>query len=377
VTGAVWIALAALAFLGALWAASGLAGLLHAIVYAVAVLPGIVLGTRLFGPHHPAGWVAGAALGYGSTQLAIWLPIFAGFPSAIAFTATWLVGAAALAWTARRVTSPAVALPPWSGADTRALALVLLLVPMLMGPPYRNLGAADETGTRYYRAYFTADFVWHTALAAELGRYASPPRNPYMASREMNYYWTYFLLPAAVAEEGPGPLADVQRVLKANAMVSGLLLVAMVFLVARAAVPVPWAAAVAVALGVLASSAEGTFVLQQLWRAGRPLAAVEDMNIDAITAWQFSGLRVDSLARGLWYNPQHSFACTLGLVSTLIAAVAGAAAPRAAIWLAGVTLGLSTIFNPFVGAVFSLIYGASVAIDAARRGTFVAAILRH
>ena len=48
-------------------------------------------------------------------------------------------------------------------------------------------------GTRWYRAYFTADFVWHTALTAELGRYDSPPRNPYMASQALHYYWTYYL----------------------------------------------------------------------------------------------------------------------------------------------------------------------------------------
>ena len=35
---------------------------------------------------------------------------------------------------------PALALRPWTRADTIALCLVLLLVPALMGLPYRNLG---------------------------------------------------------------------------------------------------------------------------------------------------------------------------------------------------------------------------------------------
>ena len=65
-----------------------------------------------------------------------------------------------------------------------------------MGPPYANLGRADAEGNRYYRAYFTADFLWHSALAFELGKFSLPPRNPYLAPRAMNYYWTYFLLPA-------------------------------------------------------------------------------------------------------------------------------------------------------------------------------------
>ena len=60
---------------------------------------------------------------------------------------------------------------------------------------------------RYYRAYFTADFVWHMALTAEMARFEMPPRNPYMADRGLNYYWTYFLVPADAerGRSGPGP----------------------------------------------------------------------------------------------------------------------------------------------------------------------------
>jgi hypothetical protein len=372
-----WTAASGGAFLVALWLASGISGLLYALLYALAVTPGVVLGRRIVGPRHPAGWIVGAVLGYGATQLAIWLPVFAGLASAAAFSAVWLVEAAALIWVARRLPNPVMPLAPATGADVRALALTLLLVPILMGPPYRNVGAADETGTRYYRAYFTADFVWHTALAAELGRYTSPPKNPYMASRDIHYYWTYFLLPAVVAHEAPAPLDDVQRALKANAMLSALLVVGMLFLLTRTAVHSPGVAALAVMLGVLAASAEGSFVLQQLWRAGRPWMAVTDLNIDAITAWQFEGLRIDGIPRGLWYNPQHSVACALGLVSTVVAATAGAAAPGGAIWLSGAALGLATTFNPFVGAVFSLIYAAAVIIDAARGRDLVRVLVRH
>ena len=372
-----WIAVAGAVFATALWTATGSAGLLYAVLYAVAVAPGAVLGRRLAGDRHPAGWIAGAVLGYGTTQIALWIPIFAGVPSPAGFIVVWMLQAAALLWIARRVSTPVITLPPAATGDVRAIAVTIVLVALLMGLPYRNLGAQDESGTRYYRAYFTADFVWHTALAAELGRYRTPPRNPYLASRPMNYYWTYFLLPAVVAHEAPGPLHDVQQVLKANAMLSALLVALMLLLVTRTGVPGPGIAAVAVGLGIVATSAEGTFVLQQLWRAGRPLAALEAMNIDAITAWQFKGLRIDGLARGFWYNPQHSFACALGLVSTLLAATAGARGGWGAIALAGITLGLATTFNPFVGGVFSLIYAVGITVDAARRHELAAALLRH
>ena len=372
-----WMAISGVVFLASLVAATGLVGLVYLLLYGLAVAPGIVLGRKLVGTANPAGVLIGAVIGYGATQLALWVPLALDVASAPAFLLAWLLLAALLVESARRIDVPVLPLPAPTAGDARALALVLLLVPLVMGLPYRNLGAQDNTGTRQYRAYFTADFVWHTALAAELGRYTKPPRNPYMASEPLHYYWTYFLLPAVVAQEAPSPVDDVQKALKANAMASALLVIGMLFVFVRLAVPAAGAAAVAVGLGVLAASAEGTLVLYQLWEAGRPLEVLTDMNIDAITAWQYQGLRIDGLPRGLWYNPQHSIACALGLVAAVIAASRGAQASRSAIWLAGGALGLSTCFNPFVGAIFSAIYGLAVAADAIRQPGGVRVLVSH
>jgi hypothetical protein len=369
-----WAGMAVVAFCAALFASSGTTGVVHAAIYGLAISPGIVLGRRATGPGQPAGILIGALVGYGTSQIALWLPIFLGMASAPVFVLSWLAHAGVLLAIARRIREPLIVLPAWTRADSRALALTLLLVPVLMGPPYRNLGAVDESGTRWYRAYFTADFVWHTALAAELGRYDSPPRNPYMASRTMHYYWTYFLLPSVAARE---VLGDVQGVLKANAMLSAPLLIGMMFLLARAAVPRPGPAAAAVALTVVATSAEGAYLAQQVWRDGESLSVLANTNIDAISSWEFDGLRIDGLARGLWYNPQHSVSCALGLIAALIAAVMGAGASRGAIWLAGAALGLATTFNPFIGAVFCAVYGLGVLLDAVGRPDAVRLVLRH
>jgi hypothetical protein len=351
-----------------------MAGLVYALVYIGAITPGIFFGRRLAGAGI-GGTLVGAVLGYALTQLALWVPIILHVPSPLMFVAAWAMLSAALWSAGRRITSPVLPLPS-TGSDVKVLALLLVLASVLMFLPYRNLGRADNTGTRYYRAYFTADFFWHSALAAELGRYATPPRDPYMASREMHYYWTYFLLPAVVTHEFPAPLNDVQRNLKVNAGISALLVVGMLYVFVRSAVSRPGPAAAAAALGIVAASAEGAFVLQQLWRAGRPISMVTDMNIDAITSWQFGGLRIDDLPRGLWYNPQHSFACALGLVAVLVAS-AGARVSRGAVWLAGIALGLSTCFNPFIGGVFAIIYGLSVLLDAVRQPAAMRLILRH
>ena len=366
------IALAVVLWLGA----GGPRGLLYAGVYALAVLPGLPLGFALFGRRHAAGWIVGALLGYGMTQLALWAAIAGDVASGLAFVAAWAI-AVALGWAiGRSISQPAVPLTS-SPADVRALLLVLLLVPALMGPPYANLGRTDAQGNRYYRAYFTADFLWHSALAYELGKFSVPPRNPYMSPRAMNYYWTYFLLPSTVATVGPSTLQDVQSCLKANAILSGVLMVAVLFLLVRMAVARPSAAALAVALAIVAASAEGTYAIIELLVRGRPLTLLADTNIDAITAWRFGGLRIDNIPRSLWYTPQHTTAVALGLAALLVIARTGAAATLPAIAGAGLALGLATTMNPLLGGVFSLVYGTTVLVDALRTPGGLRLVPRH
>jgi hypothetical protein len=362
-----------------LWIAAGSAGLLYLPLYALAALPGLPLGFVLFGSRHAAGWIGGALLGYGLTQLALWVAIASGVGSGATALVAWVALSAATFSLARVIgPGPAVEMPQWTGADSRALLIVLLLVPAVMGPPYRNLGRADESGTRYYRAYFTADFVWHSALAYELGKFSLPPRNPYMAPRAMNYYWAYFLLPATVAKTAPiEPLRDVEACLKANAISSGVLMIGALFLLVRTAASRPAPAAVAVALTVLAASAEGAYEIRTLLATGRPLSSLLDTNIDAITAWRFWGLRVDNIPRSLWYTPQHTTSIALGLIGLLVAALAGAPARVAAIAGAGIALGLATMLNPLLGAVCAALYGACVLADGLRQPRGWMLVPRH
>jgi hypothetical protein len=362
----------ALSMIAALWFAGQSRALLYTLIYLAAVLPGVPLGIALFGRRHAAAWIGGALLGYGLTQLAIWLVIESRLASPWAFVAAWavLLGLALLALRAAGP-EPAIRMPAWTVPDTTALLLVLLLVPALMGPPYANLGRADADGNRYYRAYFTADFLWHSALAFELGKFSLPPRNPYLAPRAMNYYWTYFLLPATAAEllpPSPPGVVDVQRCLKANALLSGLLMIGALFLVVRSAVTRPAPAAIALSLAVVAASAEGLYAAIDLVRRGEPLALLRDINIDAATAWYFNGLRIDNIPRSLWYTPQHTTAVALSLVGWLVAISAGSTSSMRAIAGAGLALGLATTMNPLLGGCFSLIYGAAVAIDALGAG---------
>jgi hypothetical protein len=360
------------AVVAALWAAGGAAALAYALLFVLAVVPGLPLGFTLFGRQHAAGWISGALLGYGLTQLVFWSVIVLDLASVPAFVCGWMLLALLTTGLAAALRgAPAVELPQWTQADGRALLLVLVLVPVLMTPPYRNLGRADATGNRYYRAYFTADFLWHTALIYELGKFSLPPRNPYMSPRPMNYYWTYFLLPASAAELSPSAqLPTVQSFLKANAMLAGLLMMGSLFLLVRTAVSRAWAAALAVALAAVAASAEGTYEIAALLSQGRPLTNLLDTNIDAVTAWRFGGLRIDNIPRSLWYTPQHTTSIALGLVGLLVAASAGAGTRLAAIGGAGLALGLATTMNPLLGGVCSILYGVCVLIDGLVQGTW-------
>lgn len=363
-------AILALAVALTLWLTGQGRGLLHAVIYMLGVLPGIPIGIRLFGRRHPAAWIAGALLGYGLLQLAIWATIESRLTASWEFLGVWMILGAMTTVIARvGGSAPAIAMPAWTARDSTALCLVLLLVPLLMTAPYANLGREDPEGNRYYRAYFTADFLWHSALGFELGKFSLPPRNPYLAPQVMNYYWTYFLLPSTAAEllpPTPTGFVDLQRTLKANAIMAGLLMIAAMFLVVRSGVPGAWPAAIATALAVLAASAEGIYAIFDFVRSGQPLWLLADTNVDAITAWSFGGMRIDNIPRSLWYTPQHTTAVALGLIGWLIAISSGAAASWWSIAGAGLALGLATTMNPLLGGCFSLVYGAAIAADALR-----------
>ncbi len=349
--------------------------LAYMALYILATIPGWPLGRALFGNAHPAGWISGGLIGYGLTCLAFWVVLALGFSSPSAFVLSWGVIAAA-SWSLVRLRQPLLPLPAWSRTETRALILLLLLVPAVFLFPYKNLGAQDEAGNRYYRAYFTADFIWHMALTAELTKYDMPPRNPYMGDRTIQYYWTYFLVPAVIAREGPPGLRHVESALKVNALCSGVLFIGALIFTTRNASMSGVGTALAIIIAVLAASAEGLYAWWELVSRGRSMVELKNVNIDALTAWEFRGLRIDSLVRSMWYNPQHSMSAALGLLAMPIAGTGGVGAPLGAIAAAGGVLALSTTFNPLIGGLFLLIYGTVVAADAVRTRQ-ITPLLRH
>jgi hypothetical protein len=208
-------------------------------------------------------------------------------------------------------------------------------------------------------------------------KFASPPVNPYLGDRPIHYYWTYFVVPATIAARGPAILDNVELCLKLNAVFTGVLFLAGVMMFTWSIVPSATAAALGTTLVTVAASAEGNYALYDLYKKGRAFSDVTDLNIDAMSAWAFGGLRIDSLARSMWYNPQHSLSCALGLAAMPVAMFAGVRASYAAVALAGVALAASTIFNPLIGGILSLIYGLIVIADAVAHPKAFTGIFRH
>jgi len=357
----------------------GPAGVLYTGLYVLSLAPGLPLGWWLFGRRHVAGWAAGAMVGYAMTSLALWVPIRLGAASAAAFVAAWVTASAA-AWfvNVRRPAAPLVSLPPFTRRDAAALLFVLLLVAGFLSRPFGRVGAQDPAANRYYRAYFTADFVWHAALTQEVARFEWPPRNPYFAREPVHYYWTYYIVPAVLSSESTGGWIDAEAALKVNAVGQALLMFTLLFLCAWSACGARGGAAAAASIvALMAPSYEGLYKVVQLASRGVPMDALRDLNIDAISAWDFRGLRIDGLVRSMWYTPQHTTSFALGLVAVLVASRMTAATRWPAFLVTGIALGASVAMNPLLGAAFCAIYGAAVVIDALTRRLPWTGVLPH
>lgn len=349
------LAIAALA----VWV-GGVRGLAYLLLYAVTLSTGLPLGWRLFGRSQPAAWIAGLALGHGLSALAFWIPARAGAGRPLFFLTAWTAVAVLAWWRSGRVREPLIRLPPFTQRDAIAWLVCLHLVTALLVLPFGRLGATDGAGTRYYRAYFTADFVWHTALTQELARFEWPPKNPYFARDPVHYYWTYFMVPAVLSGPARSSLVDVETALKITASGAALVMFSLVFFAAWSACGRSDAAAGAGVVALFAPSFEGAYKIADLLRRGIPLSQLRDLNIDAITAWDFHGLRIDGLVRSMWYTPQHTTSLALGLVALIVATRLTTATRPRAFLLTGIALGLSVTMNPLLGAAFCGIYGATV-----------------
>ena len=134
-------------------------------------------------------------------------------------------------------------------------------------------------------------------------------------------------------------------------MLCGVLMIGALFLLVRTATGRPAPAAVAVCAGRAGRECRGRLRDRHAAGTGRPLAALLDTNIDAITAWRFGGLRIDNVPRSLWYTPQHTTRSRSASADCSSRRSPARERTLAAIAGAGLALGLATTLNPLLGVV--------------------------
>ena len=356
----------------------GAGGLTYAAFYALAAAVGLPLGFKLFGRHQPAGWVAGALIGYVLTAFGLWAAIAAGAPSRLGFLVAWLaVGASTLAL-GRRRPEPPIALPAWNARATAALVFVLLLTLVLAVPPFARVGERDESGNRVPPRVLHGRFrvAYRLDCGARQVLDAAAESVPRIRADSL----LLAVLPAARRRLGGRTVERAQRgvLFEGERDPHG----AALHLIGVHARVDDNAPAVGDGGCGLARSSR-----RQLRRnvtksidcgpRGQSLSALRDTNIDAITDWHFGGHRIDGLPRCLWYVPQHSMAYALGLVSLTAVSASGATGSLTAIALEGLALGGAVAINPFVGGIFAFVWGLSAVLDALRTRASVATVARH
>jgi hypothetical protein len=343
--------LAATAFLATFAAVAGPAalafGLLSQLIF---LLPGVLI-VRSLAPG--GGWLAPLAFG----------PLIGQALGSFVLTLLWVAGArgpwliivapvlvALLAWPARRLAGR-WRLPFTEPADSLALLLVLLLVPLVVGLPFAHVGEISAAG-QDYRAYFTADYVWRRAVVIELAKGDVLPINPYFKGDPLHYYWMPHVL-SAVQYRFANAWATLDELLLIRSVSIDAVLIAFLYGMVRTFGVRPWAAAGGVTFVVLASSFEGLWALADFSRNNGPLAAVKNLNIDAVTRWYFQGIPIDGLQRLLFYQPHHVVGYGIGMIGLIAIARRIRPVDATAFAIAGVCLGLSVAISSFAGLMLT------------------------
>jgi hypothetical protein len=315
------------------------------------VLPGVFILRTIAGTDN--GWLMPLAFG----------PLLGQALGSLALTGLWAAGGRAV-WLliaapllVALLIKPAARLrgrwrlPATMGGDRVALAALLLIVPVVAGLPFAHVGEINGEG-QFYRAYFTADYVWRRAVVAELAKGAFLPVNPYFQGDALHYYWMPHLL-TAVQYRFAAAWATLDELLLVRSVFIDGFFVALLYGTVRLFGVRPWASAAGVAMVIVSSSFEGLYALYDFWSHGGPLAAVRNLNIDAITRWYMHGIPIDGLQRLLFYQPHHAVGYAMGLLG--LYSVSHRARPRdgSAMFVSGVLLALSILISSFAGVMFT------------------------
>jgi hypothetical protein len=316
---ALWVLGAVAATSVALWSFVPLQhGLLLTLIAAWFTLPGVIFARFVYDASPGRGLAAvfvGPVWGYGASSIVLLAMWTAGVRGPALLLAPLVAGAilAACAVPLRGALSP----PAFRAADVVAVCILVILTAGIIARPFSRVASPLPDGGRAYRAYFTADFIWRMAVAAELAKGDVPPVNPFHSNDYLHYYWLPHLLPAAEYREMRGAVS-LEQILLANSVALDVTFVMFLYGFCRQWVRSPTALTAACAATLLCSSFEGIERLYYLWRDGGALDSLRMLNIDAMSRWIYRSLPVDGLHRVLWYQPHHATGYALGFSAMLV-----------------------------------------------------------
>jgi hypothetical protein len=244
-------------------------------------------------------------------------------------------------------------LPAIDRRDAAAVAVALLLVPLITWAPYAGIRAPTEKGEAY-RAYFTADFVWAMAVTSEIAKGDVPPMNPFHHGEPMRYYWLSHMLAGAEYRVLQPHGVSTEPILLIAGVAHGLAFIAFAYWLARAIGATPIWALAAVGAGFIANSYEGADMIRAIVSHHDAWETLRDTNIDAVTRWYYKGMAVDGLHRLLLYQPHHLTGYALALSSLWVVTLAKDVTEVSVSLWAGFLLGLALLFSTFGALIISV-----------------------
>ena len=353
---ALWVLGAVAATCVVLWSFVPLGhGLLLTLIAAWFTLPGVVFAFFVYERQPGSGLAAafvGPVWGYGASSIVLLALWTAGVRGPALLIAPLLAGAilAVCAVPLRGALAP----PAFRAADVVAVSILIILTAGIVVRPFSRVASPLPDGGKAYRAYFTADFIWRMAVAAELAKGDVPPVNPFHRNDYLHYYWLPHLLPAAEYRELRGAVS-LEQILLANSVALDVTFVMFLYGFCRQWVRSPVALTAACTATLLGSSFEGTERLYYLWRDGGPLDSLRMQNIDAMSRWIYHSLPVDGLQRMLWYQPHHATGYALGLSAMLVLVQARAPEKARIFALSGVLLAFCLMLSTFSALMLSTV----------------------
>ena len=343
-------------------------------------IPGVILARQLV-PNQTRpwlfAWLIGPALGFGFSVFGAFVLWAAGVQNWMAIIGgPWLTGLMALA--ARRWGGPTLRLPTFNRADIAAVALALMIVPLVTWAPYAHVRKDVGDGTAY-RAYFTADFVWALTVTSSIAKGDVPPHNPFLKDRPLHYYWLAHFLSGSVYRNVEPWRVRHEQVVLVDGIMFGLAAVAFLYGLARIAGAGPKLSLLGVAAGFLANSYEGADMIRAIVQQGQSLEELKNVNIDAVTRWFYKGMPVDGLQRMLLYQPHHFAGYVQALAALwLVGFAEDVTETSVALW-AGIMLAFSLLFSTFtamlVGGAVGLVFAVRLTQQGRWRDAMSSAIL--